>query len=154
MTAKLMNENLDYVMSANIARAGELLRFGLFEECRRLCQENIEHFQSIAEPSGRQIATTAESQAMRGECAFLSGDYAGARINYLRAVRLAPRESVYWLRLEQICARLFKDSGDAMYDSESAAAFKNVYLLQKKAGTTWRNGNTNSKGARDNRFCG
>lgn len=149
-----MNENLDFIMNANIARAGELLQFGLFEECRRLCQENIEHFQSIAEPSGRQIAIIAESQAMRGECAFLAGDYAGARANYQRALRLAPRESAFWQRLALSCARMFEGTRDARFDSESAAAIKNVFLLQKKAGAAFRNGKANNEGVRDNRVCG
>lgn len=148
-----MTANLDFIMNANMTRASELLKLGLFEECRILCQENVRHFQKIAEPSSLQIATVAESVAMRGECAFLSGDYSGARANYQRAARLVPRESAYWQRLAQISARLFEDTGDARFASESAGAAKNVSLLQRRASETLRPGKAENCGVREHRVC-
>ncbi|HAW71134.1 MAG TPA: hypothetical protein DCY85_12460 [Firmicutes bacterium] len=128
-----MTVNLDFIMNTNRARANELLKGGLFEECRILCQENIWHFQKIAEPSSRQIASAANCLAMRGECAFRSGDFAGARAFYQKAVHLAPRESAYWLRLAQSSACLFEDTGDPRMASESAAAAQNASLLQARS---------------------
>ena len=149
-----MTVKIDYILNANLARASELLRSGLFEDCQRLCQENVRLFQSIAEPSGRQIAAFSESQALCGECAFLAGDFAAARTRYRKAVHLAPRESAYWQRLAQSCARLYKNTGDVRFDSESAAAARNVFLLQKKAGTAALHaGKSGSENAINHRVC-
>lgn len=148
-----MNANLDYIMNVKLARASELLKSGFFEECRLLCQENIRHFQKIAEPSSQQIATVAESMAVRGECAFLLGDYSGARANYQRAVRLAPRESAYWQRLAQSSARLFEDTKDVRFATENASAAKNVSLLQRRASETLRLGKSENCSAINHRVC-